>query len=534
MKTNLKIRKFKAYPIRFIFIFITCSLIKLRMNSEIEREGEEEELIEEDTFEQLRRVSHLWSINTTAHILPKIFRNKYFHLKLLWIIFFALTGTISLALTFKYLKDYFKYRVNVNVQIIYESPTYFPAITFCNLNPFYYPRAHPYINNILKENNFTYPIKNLTTSKTAMNLTKVLNELVKASLAANTNLTFDERKNLSFNLNEMLISCSFNGISCDVRNFSLIQNYDNGNCYTFNSGKDANGTSVVIQQTSLSGPNGGGLELELFVGDPDIHDIFNYKNGIHLIIHNQTFQPLISDEGISVATGIETNVAIKRTFITKLGYPYNECSTDLKSLAIVDTNSPLYQTLMQIFSFMPYTQKQCFNLCYQIKIVHDCNCTDPRYVYPIINTTTTASPILQVCHNATQIQCLTKTKAQFQNNPISELCSNFCPLECMSILYSSTYMVSNYPTLNYAKLLKLEKRFFNKTSSYERIKYSSLKLNVYYEDMSYETITESPALTWDVLLGNIGGMLSLFVGVSMITIGEIFELMLEIMRIIFF
>lgn len=32
--------------------------------------------------------------------------------------------------------NYFAYEVNINYQVVSESPTEFPAITICNLNPF--------------------------------------------------------------------------------------------------------------------------------------------------------------------------------------------------------------------------------------------------------------------------------------------------------------------------------------------------------------------------------------------------------------
>ncbi|XP_068220935.1 amiloride-sensitive sodium channel subunit beta-like [Palaemon carinicauda] len=55
-----------------------------------------------------------------------------------------------------------------------------------------------------------------------------------------------------------------------------------------------------------------------------------------------------------------------------------------------------------------------------------------------------------------------------------------------------------------------------------------LTLNMYLDSPYYEVIQETPAYTFDTLISNIGGSLGLFIGVSIISIVELFEFIIDI------
>jgi hypothetical protein len=55
-------------------------------------------------------------------------------------------------------------------------------------------------------------------------------------LTFNSSFTEQQRKALGWNLTQVLNSCTFNGIKCDVENdFEWYFSVDYGNCYRFNS-----------------------------------------------------------------------------------------------------------------------------------------------------------------------------------------------------------------------------------------------------------------------------------------------------------
>ena len=57
---------------------------------------------------------------------------------------------------------------------------------------------------------------------------------------------------------------------------------------------------------------------------------------------------------------------------------------------------------------------------------------------------------------------------------------------------------------------------------------SVVKVNIFYESMSYELSRESPKMDIVSLLASIGGNLGLFLGVSVFSLCEIIEVVIEI------
>jgi len=430
----------------------------------------------------IQKLSLVWMSESSSKILPKLFQKRHIYAKIIWIIFFVCSSTISLALVIKYVKDYLEYKVDVKVEIIYESPTKFPAVTFCNLNPFHKERAQNTLNF-----SHLFNFSSILSNETSVSLISSQEEMIRASTIIN--LSPIDRKYIGHQIEDMLISCFYNGISCSEKNFSISYNYYFGNCFTFNGDFDS------IKQTSISGVQSG-LQIEVLIGNLYTSELYNYKNGLHVIVHNQTMQPLIESEGIEVPSGRQTNIAIRRTFITKLGLPYNDCINNFNETKS-DFNSSLYSTLFNVFNSTKYRQKNCLNICYQTKIVQDCNCTDPKFSYHAENETENIE-YLKPCASTEQIKCLVQSIKDYQINSISEECFNYCKLDCDSIFYSHSSSSSSYPSKSYAKKLALEKKIVKQmsknASDFELLKYSILKLNVFYEDMTFQFIGESPGI----------------------------------------
>ena len=220
------------------FATVTEEEIKL-----LQEEREQEEYHHHhvpEVHRTIQKLSRVWINESSSKILPKLFQKRHIYAQTIWIIFFVCSSTVSLALVIKYVKDYLEYKVDVKVEIVYENPTKFPAITFCNLNPFYRERAQ----NILNFSNL-FDFDTLLFNETSMSLINSQEEMIRASTIINLSPT--DRKYIGHQLEDMLISCFYNGVSCNEKNFSVSFNYYYGNCFTFN------GDSSLIKQTSISG-----------------------------------------------------------------------------------------------------------------------------------------------------------------------------------------------------------------------------------------------------------------------------------------
>lgn len=61
-------------------------------------------------------------------------------------------------------------------------------------------------------------------------------------------------------------------------------------------------------------------------------------------------------------------------------------------------------------------------------------------------------------------------------------------------------------------------------STYDKVKSSVLAVNVFYDDLSYTIIEEEPETTGDQLFSNLGGLLGISIGTSLLMFVELAEL----------
>lgn len=156
-----------------------------------------------------------------------------------------------------------------------------------------------------------------------------------------------------------------------------------------------------------------------------------------------------------------------------------------------------------------YSLQLCYDLCLQRDfIVKSCGCSDPA-----LKPFDTSVPI---CSSLTSLNCTKSTKDKFDSTPISAKCAQFCPTACSTVKYSTSSSSSGYPTDYFFKILSqtpvLKTKFKpyldakNKTLAEVEglVQQSVVKVNVFYEDLSYVYISESQAVTTDSLFGTVG------------------------------
>jgi hypothetical protein len=145
-------------------------------------------------------------------------------------------------------------------------------------------------------------------------------------------------------------------------------------CYQFNGGSEEdNFLSKEIRTQKKSGWLNG-LRLELFAGNPHTQQEYTFKSGMRVIVHNQTVRPFANEDGVDVPTSMQTNLAIRRTFVRHLPTPYSSC--------IDDTTAQLNaraQELKRLYLLNSYDQKFCIKTCIQNRIIDECGCYDPSY-----------------------------------------------------------------------------------------------------------------------------------------------------------
>jgi hypothetical protein len=275
----------------------------------------------------------------------KIVYNKHIIIKIFWA--FVLVGVFAFSaylITQNFL-SYFSYGVRTQRRQIFETPSLYPQINICNQNPI--TTKYGYSLSL----NESFPSGDLSL------------------------LPIGQQKLLGHDLNDMLLSCTFNNLPCSSNDFSWYFDRNYGNCYAFNSGLNRTGHTVDLLSSIRAGADYG-LQMTLYSNFYENFTQIYSVNGLMVKIANQSFIDL--SDGVFLSPGFYTNMAIERFFESLLPKPFSNC--DIPNDWSSQGYSDLFNTILN--SPYQYSQELCLNLCYVKDIISSCNCNP--YDYPVI------------------------------------------------------------------------------------------------------------------------------------------------------
>ena len=416
-------------------------------------------------------------------IIKIIFTPQHYILRMFLLTFVLSSSSLSSYLVIKSFIDYFNFRVSTTSRTIYETPTLFPKITFCNLNTF--------------------------ATEFAWNLTQM-------GIDDGSSLSIEDKKKLGHNLDDILLDCFYNGSPCNSSEFTWMYDLWYGNCFVFNSGLDS-----TLKESSFAGPYYG-LHLTLYVNvyEKLLYSLTN-RLGALIRIGNSSFSYYYDDGGVFVAPGFETFINVDREFKLVMPKPYSDCE--------IDSNSPKFMQGLDLYNSISesdyeYTQQLCFVQCYQRFIISKYNCSHPWFL----------SLFLHVINKCTSEQN-DLIKDKFNREFINKYCISQCPLECVQTLYTTSMSFSHFSldSIRIKNNSHLSSDFiYRNLDSAATMEKSVVKVNIFYDKLSYTLTTESPQMDAISLLGSIGGNLGLFLGVSVFSLCEIVEAFIEIFYLI--
>ena len=147
---------------------------------------------------------------STIDGLQHISRSNNWIMRSLWILFFFASFSCCLISMIKSLTAFYSYEVVMTISGNQELPAIFPAVTFCNLNPFNEIRSYNYIVDVMEK------LKNAEPKKPTNEFDSFLDR-AKRVIANNGELN----SSIGYYLqNEMLVSCEYNSRKCNEKNFS--------------------------------------------------------------------------------------------------------------------------------------------------------------------------------------------------------------------------------------------------------------------------------------------------------------------------
>ena len=469
-----------------------------------------------------------WTETLTIHAIPNIFRTRHLIIKIIWMISFLISTGLCAYMVYGSINNYLQFNVVTTIREIIEAEMTFPSVTVCNINPFVTESSFQFVYLLAKSNLGVDLFDILNENITSVNLLNskyklfemyiTLNFLIKQTV---TSPKFGKQSaTFGYSFDKFVISCFFGYEPCDENDF--VQYYDmiHGSCFKFNSGKFKNGSKAELKKVTGAGRTNG-LILELFVGDASDPRSLSFSPGAHVFIHNDSLTPN-PNEGYDLGPGTATNFAMHKTYLSKLEYPYSGCTDNLNDANSYD--SDYYRMIMN--SNNSYRQSDCFTLCYEIYLIKKCQCYDTVISFLDVS--------VNPCLSHLEISCQLETLKTFVSNGYEKMCSGQCPAECHSTSYGFVASSTAFPSRSYAyNMLKdpnILSRFENSTKvDYETLKENILTIYVNYDALKSTVIEEAKQMEFVDFIAGIGGTLGLFLGVSVLSLFEVVEVLLEIL-----
>lgn len=489
---------------------------------------------------------------TSGHGPPRILASKQLIRKIFWTLLF-LTALALSSWQISILFETYKQRpLTTHVSIQHETSLDFPVITICNFNAVKlgaiadFPEElrtdiETQINELKKGNGgAAAPLRRRRattnpTTKPAKTLNLENFEEEEEGFEDPDALESDFRSReemimimaqvgpaelipLGHAFDDFVVSCTYRGIPC--RNLSSMfwtqyWHYAYGNCYVFNGGVDNSGKTTPVLKSNKPGPSHG-LNLELNIEQQEYLGAFTEEAGVRIDISNQGEMPFPREKGLSAAPGFATSIGMRKVeIIRKDPFKNKRC---FNSTALDDAN--LYRRTFQV----GYSATACKESCLAFNQRQECKCMEYRFPLPSNST-----PVCNI-FNKTTVDCLSRIQKAFKRNELN--CTKSCPPPCREQVFKLTSSFSSWPSEGYQPFYteKLENKGIdlideNQTNT---LRSNVLKLNIFYEELNFEFIREERSYELANFVSDLGGSLGLWIGMSVLSFAEVFELLLLI------
>ncbi|XP_048583513.1 acid-sensing ion channel 2-like [Nematostella vectensis] len=438
--------------------------------------------------------------NTTLHGVHRIYNSENRLSRLLWVsLLFTVTGYTCKSLVYTSLRfNSYPHTTLLSVKFPESGALRFPAITVCPTNIFmkrklHLPDSHPDYEKLglnLTICNETKELRrrfNLTCGEfllcagvpifPAHNLNCGVNVTTLRSLYTKSWSNVPEQfiKAYSASFKETIVLCRYGLYPCNMKLFTEQVN-NIGRCFSFNNfvGDKKESLLKSFFQT-------GTLLLVLNANSKEITYGHSLTEGFRVIVHDQgTYQGFHG--GVRISPGYMAFVELRQIQTTFLQSPYK-------------TNC----TRRKLTSYSTYTVNGCLDDCFNTLLVENCGC---KFLgFPGFSERRTCTLVDKDCF----VQLFTSV------NP--DLCNCRPPCETTSFQYELS--TSAFPAPN---------SFLRINMSLETQRENLAAVQISYVGMQYEHLEEVPVLSVESLFGEVGGILGLMLGCSILTVVEVFEL----------
>ncbi len=463
--------------------------------------------------------------STSLHGLDDLVKSDTLWKKILWTTFPILCLVLFLSLAIKRIDEYFSYPVSTSIRFINEKEIDFPGVAICNTNPFVTEKSVDFLVKFVEnQTNLSYESNSKNQSKLQFLRDHFVQNTTYAYLISNLvyyNYSEVQKKSFGFPIENMIIDCKFDGIKCNQSDWTWFYTFNNGNCYLFNADNPKRISSIN---------KNNGLSFELFAGHEESIPFFQKTSGFQIFVfnHSKYLQRESYIPRTSIQLGSEVNIEIKRRFILKLPRPYSECDIDLRTATVDSVDSDLYRELF--LTNKSYEQFFCFHRAYRRTVFNKCGC-----VVEQSDVKTEA----RICSTKKEQDCrIHVDKVLYKKRRFNGEFDSQCPLECNANELEMKISCESFPSYFYGEYLFENNINFNRSNLSKKFDLKSVqrsvsKINIYYIKIGHEVLEESASMTVVDLLASLGGMLGLFLGMSILTFVVGAEFLIEILILMF-
>ncbi|KAM5140661.1 epithelial sodium channel subunit alpha [Mantella aurantiaca] len=303
-------------------------------------------------------------------------------------------------------------------------------------------------------------------------------------------------------LENFIFACRFNEEYCmQAGNYTHFHHPIYGNCYTFNHNHSLSDT----WRSSMPGIKNG-LTVVLRTEQHDYIPLLSSVAGARVLVHGHNEPAFMDDGGFNIQPGVETSISMRMETISRLGGDYSDCSEDGSDVDV-----------QNLFN-SEYTQQVCVRSCFQAEMVKRCGCAYAFYPLPAG---------VKFCDYKTHKSwghCYYRLSNEFNSNDLG--CFTKCRKPCLMNDYQLNAGYSRWPT-------KVSENWVLHTLSQANLteRDGVAKLNIYFQEMNYKTVQESPTINMVMLLSLLGSQWSLWFGSSVLSVVEMGELVFDLIAI---
>jgi hypothetical protein len=151
--------------------------------------------------------------DTTGHGIPRILESKNNFIRFLWLAAVLCSVGACAYMLYDGTSHYFSWNVVTTIKVIGESPSLFPVVTICPLNPISTNESIAFSKQTFNNTPLVY-VANSGKSYYALRYFVTLS-------ATNPIYNDSVRQNFGGSLSDTVLSCSFNQVTCNMSNFRV-------------------------------------------------------------------------------------------------------------------------------------------------------------------------------------------------------------------------------------------------------------------------------------------------------------------------